>query len=72
MKNFVEDQIVLSKLKKKDVYGYGIFRSPTQTKFVNIVAVNSEYEPLFVRYADLTLDEAETFMGILSKENRKE
>lgn len=67
--NILKDEIVLSKLKKKDVHGYGVYRSPTQTKLVNIVAVNSDFEPLFVRYADLTLDEAETFMGILSKEN---
>ena len=69
--NILEEQIAVIQIADKEVYGYAIYRSPVQAKYVNIVAVNSDFEPLFVRYADLTIEEAEVMLEMISKENQQ-
>lgn len=69
--NILEEQIAVIQIADKEVYGYAIYRSPVQSKYVNIVAVNSDFDPLFVRYADLTIEEAEVMLEMISKENQQ-
>ena len=68
MKDILLEQVAVVQIDDKEVAGYAIYRSPTQAKFVNIVAINHAFEPIFVRYADLTIDEAATMMEIIEKE----
>lgn len=69
--NILEEQIAVIQIADKEVYGYAIYRSPVQSKYVNIVAVNLDFDPLFVRYADLTIEEAEVMLEMISKENQQ-
>jgi hypothetical protein len=62
------EQVAVVQIDDKEVAGYAIYRSPTQAKFVNIVAINHAFEPMFVRYADLTIDEAAVMMDMIEQE----
>lgn len=71
MEDILREQTAVIQVKDKEVAGYAIFRSPVQAKLVNIVAINHSFEPLFVRHADLTIDEAEKMMQMIEEENKK-
>lgn len=71
MQDIVREQTAVVQIDDKEVAGYAMYRSPTQAKMVNIVAINHSFEPMFVRYADLTLDEAVEMMNIIELEQSK-
>lgn len=71
MQDIVREQTAVVQIDDKVVAGYAMYRSPTQAKMVNIVAINHSFEPIFVRYADLTLDEAVQMMDIIELEQSK-
>lgn len=71
MQDIVREQTAVVQIDDKTVAGYAMYRSPTQAKMVNIVAINHSFEPIFVRYADLTLDEAVQMMDIIELEQSK-
>lgn len=68
MQDIVREQTAVVQIDDKEVAGYAMYRSPTQAKMVNIVAINHSFEPMFVRYADLTLDEAVEMMDTIEQE----
>ena len=68
LEDVIRDQTTVIQVSEKEIAGYAIYRSPTQTKLVNIVAINHSFEPLFVKYADLTIDEAAVMMDMLELE----
>lgn len=70
MQDIVREQTAVVQIDDKEVAGYAMYRSPTQAKMVNIVAINHSFEPMFVRYADLTLDEAVEMMECIEQEQR--
>lgn len=55
-------------LNPKFLGGYRIYRSPVQTKFVNVVAIDVDENMIAVVAADLTIDEAQELVEILNKE----
>lgn len=63
---FKQDMMKLSKISPSDVNAYRIFRSPTNHTKFNIVAVDSKENTLFVRYADLTFEEAEVAIDTIN------
>ena len=71
MQDILREQTAVVQINDKAVAGYAMYRSPTQSKMVNIVAINHSFEPIFVRYADLTLDEAVEMMDIIELEQNK-
>lgn len=71
MQDIVREQTAVVQLDDKEVAGYAMYRSPTQAKMVNIVAINHSFEPMFVRYADLTIDEAALMMDMIELEQKK-
>lgn len=71
MQDALEEQLAIVQIDDKEVAGYAIYRSPIQAKFVNIVAINHAFEPMFVRYADLTIDEASEMMQMIEQEQLK-
>lgn len=71
MQDIVREQTAVVQIDDKEVAGYAMYRSPTQAKMVNIVAINHSFEPMFVRYADLTLDEAVQMMDMIEQEQAK-
>ena len=71
MQDALEEQLAIVQIDDKEVAGYAIYRSPIQAKFVNIVAINHVFEPMFVRYADLTIDEAAEMMQMIEQEQLK-
>ena len=70
MQDIVREQTAVVQIDDKEVAGYAMHRSPTQAKMVNIVAISHSFEPMFVRYADLTLDEAVEMMECIEQEQR--
>lgn len=71
MQDIVREQTAVVQIDDKTVAGYAMYRSPTQAKMVNIVAINHSFEPMFVRYADLTIDEAALMMDMIEQEQFK-
>lgn len=71
MQEIVREQTAVVQIDDKEVAGYAMYRSPSQAKMVNIVAINHSFEPIFVRYADMTLDEAVEMMECIEQENKK-
>ena len=71
MQDILREQTAVVQIEDKAVAGYAMYRSPTQAKMVNIVAINHSFEPIFVRYADLTLDEAVEMMDMIEQEQSK-
>ena len=71
MQDILREQTAVVQINDKAVAGYAMYRSPAQAKMVNIVAINHSFEPIFVRYADLTLDEAVEMMDMIEKEQSK-
>jgi len=45
-------------IDEKEVAGYQLFRSPTQHRKVNVVAINKDGDALFVRESDMEIDDA--------------
>ena len=72
MQDILREQTAVVQIDDKAVAGYAMYRSPTQAKMVNIVAINHSFEPIFVRYADLTLDEAVEMMDMIEQEQSKQ
>lgn len=71
MEDILREQTAVVQIDDKEVAGYAMYRSPTQAKMVNIVAINHSFEPIFVRYADMTIDEAATMMDMIELEQKK-
>lgn len=71
MEDILREQTAVVQIDDKEVAGYAMYRSPTQAKMVNIVAINHSFEPMFVRYADLTIDEAALMMDMIELEQKK-
>lgn len=71
MKEILEEQITPVKIDGSKIAGYAMYRSPTQAKLVNIVAIDHSFEPLFVKYADMTIDEAAAMMEMIEQEQMK-
>ena len=61
----VQDLRVISKDR---IAGFRIFRSPTQIKYTNVVAVDSKGKLLVVVSSDLTIDEASLMVDMLNEE----
>ncbi len=61
----LNDQIEV--IDEKEVAGYQLFRSPTQLRKVNVVAINKDGDALFVRESDMEIDDAIRLLEELNK-----
>lgn len=48
--------------------GYRIYRSPVQTKYVNVIAVDKSDNMIAVVASDMTISEAQELVSILNEE----
>lgn len=61
------EEIILAPISETAITGYRVFRSPTNHTRFNVVAIDSDSNPLFVFKTDLDIEEASVTTEELNK-----
>lgn len=61
------EEITLAPIQENSIAGYRVFRSPTNHTRFNVVAIDSDSNPLFVFKTDLDIEEASVVTEELNK-----